>query len=151
METGVALVGLVIVLITVLPFIWMREMRRRKEKARWQQLQLGAREKGIDIQEYAFCGPWIFALHAEAKYFFYAHESAPGNVQMIGLNDVKRCELVKSMESQGSRISDIALKFHFRSQAAPITIPTYSSDKSSQLSDELMTTGQWEKKIMGLL
>lgn len=147
MDLGVALVGALVIVACLLPFIIMYKTKKYKEEQLLEELKNTASEKGFLLTNYEVSGDLAVGIDENSNVFGFCKNVRENKSQeFIRLNDVKKCSLINLKNSNGSQsiIDKLALSFEFKTKTNPsISVVFYNSEQQLQLSKELQLIEKW--------
>jgi hypothetical protein len=159
MDTGSALIGLIIVLLCALPFILLGNSQKRKEKQLVRSLSQLAEKKNGHIDQYETGRDFAIGLdRVGGAVFFYKNLAGQESSQYIRLAEIEQCDVKSVSRNQspekGSRrhIDEVQLIFiPIHKDEAVIKLELYNSEENLQLDRELQLAEKWKKLLRELL
>lgn len=159
MDTSSAIIGVVILLLFILPFVLMGMNKKKKAKQKLQKLRNFAGKHSCQISQFDFCGPFGIGID-ETKNFVFFQKEINGNTsdQYVDLSNFKACKAmntnrtVKQKEGNYTVIDKLELVFipHLKSDTEK-RLEFYNSDVNIQLHNELQILEKWAGFIDGKL
>lgn len=147
MDLGVALVGALVIVACLLPFIIMYKTKKYNEEQLLAELINTASEKGFSLSNYEVSGNLSLGIDETNNGFCFCKNGKDDKMQeFIYLNEVKKCSLNKIRNTNGSQsiIDKLALSFEFKNKVNPaVSVVFYDSDQQLQLSKELQLIEKW--------
>ena len=147
MDLGVALVGALVIVACILPFIIMYKTKKYNEEQLLEELKSTASEKGFLLTNYEVSGDLSIGIDETSNVFCFCKNVRDNKSQeFIRLNEVKKCSLINLKNSTGSQsiIDKLALSFEFKTKTNPSVFAVfYDSEQQLQLSKELQLIEKW--------
>lgn len=155
MDSGTAIVGLVLVAISVVPIIILNRRRAKKGQGMLQLLTNVASEHNCKISEHEFCGDYCVGMDKTNGFVFFAKEKdGPDDVKHINLALVKTCKVnntgrIVTYKKQNTKIIErLCLDFYPKEKDKPgVAWEFYNAEENPQLNGELQSVEKWEHEI----
>lgn len=155
MELSSAIIGIVLLLISCIPFVIMIKNKSKKNKQFVQSLTNLAAEQNSTIHDYEICNNFIIGIDTEKNsLFFFKKTEKEEAKQTINLNTFQACNLIKQTRTVGDKkdnytvIDRLALSFiPTPTNGSENEIEFYNSDKTIQLSGEFQAAEKWSTII----
>ncbi|MHB1147880.1 MAG: hypothetical protein ACYC01_09835 [Lutibacter sp.] len=155
MNSGTLIVGAIILVACILPFVLMIRSRKKKEKQLLLSLMAIANNHNCKITRHELFEEFGIGLDEKAnKLFFFRKISENEIAKHINLADVKSCKVNKTSHSIGNSgenyntIDRLELQFSFfdkKNQDEFLVF--YNVDENTQLSGEIFTIENWDKIV----
>lgn len=153
MNSGTIIVGAIILVSLILPFVLMIRSRKKKEKQLLLSLTTIANNHNYKISLYDLFVEFAIGIDEKAnQLFFFRKTKEKETAQHINLADVKTCKVIKTGHSIGhsgdnnNTIDKLELKFSFLDKKNPdVFLVFYDSDENTHLSEEILTIEKWAK------
>lgn len=154
MNLGNTLVVAIILAICVVPFILMRQNRKKKEKQMLTSLAEIAKANNCEINNHEFCGDFVISEDKKLDFiFFFKHKKEENVLKYVNLNEIKRCSVFKDIKTlknsneNESIIETVILKFIPKNKNKLETKFELFYEENTQLSGEIQLADSWSKKI----
>jgi hypothetical protein len=151
MDLGTTLIGAIISIICLLPFVLMAVSRRKREKQLLQTLVDYANEYEGNITQHETVGDIIIGLDEKSNtVFFYTKNKIAETKQYIRLADYKKCNVVSTTRDfNNSKVIDtVELSFIPIEKTTPIEeLSLFNTKYNLQLSGELQLAEKWAKLV----
>lgn len=155
MDLGTAIVGLVMILVCVIPFVILHYKRKNKVQKMLQLLNQQANNNNTAIKQFEHCGNHILAVDESNKFvFFITHQNQQQEVVTINLNNIQQCTVlkktaqVKNDNRNYSIIQKVDLLFKAKDKnMADVKLELYDEEINMQLGDELQFAEKWVKHL----
>ncbi|EMR04380.1 hypothetical protein [Cesiribacter andamanensis] len=156
MDLTTTFIGLGLVVLSALPFIYFYYAGQAKTKAFIADFMALARQQSATISQYEVWG-YYTALGIDARtnqLFYYRKREGREKKSLINLSEVEKCRVVISKKAlnEDQVIDRIELALSLRNgRQADETLLFYSREDSMSLSDELMLVEKWKVLISAQL
>jgi len=151
MDLGTTLIGGIILIICLLPFILMGISRRKREKQLLQTLVDYAKQNGGNITQHETVGDFIIGMDEKTNtVFFYKKNKNGETTQHLHLADYKKCSVVSTTRDfNNSKVIDtVELSFIPIEKSKPIEeLLLFNTKENLQLSGELQLAEKWAKLV----
>ncbi|MEZ5106723.1 MAG: hypothetical protein R2757_19625 [Draconibacterium sp.] len=155
MNTGIIIMGAILIAICVIPIILMNKSRANKGRRILESITNYAAQFNCTITEHEFCGDFIIGIDKEKRVAFFIKQVDENSaMQHIELAEVKSCKIVnygRTVKGNGSStkvIDRLALNFILpESKGQNMEWELYNSEKSPQLTGELQAIEKWQAII----
>jgi len=143
MDLGTTIVGAVLLIICIAPFILVRKRQLTKKNEKLQILNNLSQEHNCFIQEYEFCNDFILGIDKSKKnLFFYKQSEETTHSQVINLQEIDKCVVIKKTRSINDKtIALIELNFIKKNEVTSIII--YDEKTDLLISNELLVANKW--------
>lgn len=151
MNTGIVIMGVVLVSICALPFI-LADLKRRK-KANWyvSKLREMAAQNQAAITKYDFCRDFILGIDEKNNQLFYFQFRGDTEMsQHINLKEIAACKVINKSRTidRVTVVDQLLLNFKPATRNKDeINWMLYSTDYHTQLDDELQLSAKWATLI----
>ncbi|MEO7982557.1 MAG: hypothetical protein ABI688_00620 [Bacteroidota bacterium] len=154
MDTGTAIIALIIILIGVLPFVLMNRKRKRTEKKLLDELTGLAMQNNCRVSQHQVFSNSVVGLDDTTGRIFFLKATAGGYTkQQVKLSEIERCRVEKTgiLVNGGNAVEfdKLDLLFTYRDKKNPeasFCIYNGSTDGTT-LTDEIMVAGKWAKML----
>lgn len=149
MDLGTIIIGAILLVICIAPFILVRKKQLTKKKKKLQILNNISLEYNCSIEEYEFCNGFVLGIDKSKNYLFYFKQSEE-NIQkeIINLQTIEECIVVKKTRSINDRtIELIQLNFINSNKKDNISITIYNEETDLLISNELLIANKWSLLI----
>ena len=157
MDLGSALVGLIIIVICIVPFVIMSQGNRKTKKQKLAALEHIAHEQNCSISQHDVCGDFVIGFDDRKKHvFFYKEYNDKKEETFVDLAHVKDCKIIKEDKRINNKsgaysiIDKLNLSFKTTNNKE-IRMEFYNSDVNLQLSGELQMIEKWKELIKSSL
>ncbi len=160
MNTGTIIIGIVIIALCVLPFVWMTWARINREKKLFAELaQFAAGYQGAITQQ-EFGRGFVMGVdeNALAVYFLKKHKDGPADLKYINIREMQACKVintsrnVKHADGIFNTTEKLELGFTPLDKNQPmITLEFYNEADKMQLAGELQMAEKWARIINGMM
>lgn len=156
MDLGAAIVGIVIIGICVIPFVFISANSRKRKERLLQGLFGYAEKNNSKISQYDLWNTSTIGMDDTALRIFFTRKVKDTETrQMIHLAEVQKCRVINSGRSVNTAsgtnkvIEKLELAFTFRDKSKPETVlEFYNTDSDSlTLTGELQLTEKWNKIV----
>ncbi|RKF03685.1 hypothetical protein C8N26_2082 [Tenacibaculum lutimaris] len=143
MDLGTTIVGAVLLVICIAPFILVRKRQLTKKNEKLQILNNLSQEYNCFIQEYEFCNDFILGIDKSKNFlFFYKQSEETTHSQVINLQEIDECVVIKKTRSINDKtIALIELNFIKKNEVTSIII--YDEKTDLLISNELLVANKW--------
>ncbi|MFA5432545.1 MAG: hypothetical protein WC319_06685 [Candidatus Paceibacterota bacterium] len=148
MDWGTAIVGLIMLLICIVPFVIMYYNRKKKENKMLQSLNEIAKPHNCKISQHEFCGDYVMGIDESRNFvFFFKQKKEEAISQFVDLSEIQICQVVKKAISTYST-QRLELVFLPTNKSKTETkFELYDEEVNTQLSGELQFVDKWAKQI----
>lgn len=148
MDWGTAIIGLIMILICIVPFVIMYYNRVKKENKILQSLNEIAQPHNCKISKHEFCGDFVLGIDESRNFvFFFKQKKEEAISQFVDLAEIQSCQVVKKAISTYS-IQKLELAFLPTNKSKTETkFELYDEEINTQLSGELQFVDKWAKQI----
>ncbi len=162
MDTGTAIIVVIIITICILPFILLIRGRKMKEKQLLSYISSIAQQHQSKLTQYEFCSDFIIGLDEIAsRVFFLKKRNDTVTSKQINFTNIDNCKVIRTLKTKNSNdrnyqeIDKLELCFTPITKYHPdIFLELYNSNERMQLGIELPLIEKWSKivniKIMEL-
>ncbi|WP_028890781.1 hypothetical protein [Tenacibaculum sp. 47A_GOM-205m] len=143
MDLGTTIVGAVLLIICIAPFILVRKRQLTKKNEKLQILNNLSQEHNCFIQEYESCNDFILGIDKSKNFlFFHKHSEETTHSQVINLQEIDECVVIKKTRSINDKtIALIELNFIKKNEVTSIII--YDEKTDLLISNELLVANKW--------
>ncbi len=153
------LVGAILAVICILPFVLMIRNSKKLEKQLLESLSGIAAQQNSTITQHELCGNIAIGLDENTHtFFFFKRGKNTQTAQHIDLGKFQNCTVVNTRRSfkvagrNDSVIEKLELSFlPIVKNKSPLKLEFYNSDESRQLNGELQLVEKWSKILNGKL
>jgi|JI9StandDraft_1071089.scaffolds.fasta_scaffold568949_1 hypothetical protein len=148
MDTPTTIIGLVILLICLLPFLLISNKNAKKKKIRIQYLNDSAQKTNGTIHKNEFWSQSGIGLDTKNKVVYYSNETSIANsYTTINLKGIQSCSIVRT-EDSSKAISKLDLQLnHAENRKLDLHINFFDKEKNILLANELEIINRWHKTI----
>ncbi len=151
MNLGNTLVGVILAIICITPFIILNQQRRKKKKNRLKLLHLKAQNIECKIDTHEFCGDYLIGIDTKKGVLFFNKEiNKVIEEDCIKLSDFKECTIcthyqtVKDKNHHFKEIEQLFLSFiPLVKSKSEIKLTFFDADINMMLSGELESIKKW--------
>jgi hypothetical protein len=155
MELSIAIIGLVLILMFIIPTVILSIKSKDSTKAKFEQLNSFFVNGELRKSEYEFWGDYSIGIDSASGKVVYIMKGKDNNhVEVIDLRKVKKCSinnLLRSVESKsGSELVNdlVGLKFVFNdTELKDLNLEFFNSEKKGYLDNELGIAKKWAEII----
>jgi len=155
MDKGSALVGAILLIMCLAPFLIIRFYNLRKKNKMMQTLRRIANENRCKIGHHEFCGNIVIGFDENNKYvFFHNYKIEQAVSEYVELAEIKACQLVKKTRNTSNKsynidiIERLELSFITSNKVKePIQWIVFEEDVNNQIVNELVFAEKWVKEI----
>lgn len=155
MDLGSTIVGAIIIIICIVPFILMSQSIKKRKRQMLQSLTKIATQHYCQITQYEFCGDFIIGIDKIKNFVFFYKKLKDKEVeQFIDLDNIQNCKVINlnrtitNKDGNHKVIDKLALDFiPISKDKTEITLEFFNSDVSIQFSGELQSIEKWSKLI----
>ncbi len=155
MDSKTIIIGLIIILACVIPFIIAQTLKRKKTKQAIQQLNQLALQHGCRITEYEMCGNYLIGVdETELFLFFIKHYEGQYYNQFVDLKKVQTCKIkdTSRIANNTTLIEKLELVLIPKDKTEQeIRLEFYDNDIAMQLYGELQSIEKWNTVVNRLL
>lgn len=155
MNSGTTIVGLIMVLICIIPFVIMSYNKKSKQRKMLKSLNDIAKQQQCSINQHEFCGDYIIGIDEKRNFvFFFKQKNETSVSQYIDLSEIQSCQAVmksrnlKYNTENVSIIEHVALSFSpTNKKKASESFELYVEEINMQLTGELHFVDKWTALI----
>jgi hypothetical protein len=155
MDWGTALVGLIMILICIIPFVIMYYNRVKKENRMLHSLNEIAQQHNCKIGQHEFCGDYVIGIDENRNFvFFFKQKKEEAISQFIDLSEIQTCQMVKKTRNVKNDIGNLSIIERVELSFTPTNknkgetrFELYDEEIHMQLSGELQFVDKWTKQI----
>lgn len=155
MDWGTALIGLIVILITLLPFVVMYYNRVKMVNKMLHALNENARHHNCKINQHELCGDFILGIDENSKFVFFFKQKKEEDISLfVDLTKIQSCMVgtktkhLKNDSGSHSKVEQVELSFVPTQNGKEATkFELYDVEKNYQLSGELQIADKWSKLI----
>ncbi len=143
MDLGTTIVGAVLLVICIAPFILVRKRQITKKNEKLKILNNLSQEYNCNIEEYEFCNDFVLGIDKSKSFLFFHKQSQENNHnQAIDLQTIKECNIIKKTRSINDKtIALIELNFIKKNETTSIII--YDEKTDLLINNELLVANKW--------
>ncbi len=151
MNLGTAITGAIFIAIFMLPFIFMLNGRKKKEKQLLQSILNIANNHHCKITKQEISEEFAIGLDETRNQLFFLKNTTDKEIkQHINLAEIKSCKVVKTGHADGNKdnsyksIDKLDLHFSFLNKNHPdISLVFYDADENFGLNGEIQLIEKW--------
>lgn len=155
MNSGTTIVGLIMVLICIIPFVIMSYNKKSKQRKMLKSLNDIAKQQQCSINQHEFCGDYIIGIDEKRNFvFFFKQKNETSVSQYIDLPEIQFCQAVmksrnlKYNTENVSIIEHVALSFSpTNKKKASESFELYDEEINMQLTGKLQFVDKWTALI----
>lgn len=154
MNLGTAITGAIFIAIFILPFIFMLNGRKKKEKLILQSISAIATKLDCKISQHELCEEFAIGLDEAANHLFFLKKTNEKEVaQHVNLTEIKSCKVIKTEHTINKAdnykfIDNLDLHFSFLDKNIPdISLTFYNAEENMELSGEVQVIEKWAKIV----
>lgn len=155
MDWGTAIVGLIMLLICIVPFVIMYYNRVKKENKILQSLNEIAQPHNCKISQHEFCGDFVLGIDESRNFvFFFKQKKEEAISQFVDLAEIQTCQVVKKTRNVKNDIGSLGFIERVELSFTPTnknkgetSFELYDEETNMQLSGELQFVDKWTKQI----
>lgn len=155
MDLGTAIVGLILILLFIVPFIIMHNNRVKKEYKMLHRLEENAQQHHCNISQHEFCGDFVLGIDESRNLvFFFKQKKEEAISQFVDLAEIKTCQVVKKTRDIKNDIGNLSIIERVELSFTPTnknkgetSFELYDEETNTQLSGELQFVDKWTKQI----
>jgi len=159
MNLGTAITGAIFIAIFMLPFIFMLNGRKKKEKQLAKSILAFANNHHCKISQQDICEDFAIGLDESSNHLFFFKKSTGIEIaQYVKLAEIKSCKVIKTGNTTGNKddqhksIDKLDLHFSFLNQKNPdISFVFYNSEENFGLNGEIQMIEKWANIVNGRL
>lgn len=141
MDSGTTIIGVIVTLLCILPFILFSLNNAKKRKANFQAMIDLAKSKNYIITKKDDWKQHVIGIDELAKVLFFSdNPTDPNSYKAIDLKEVQDCNLVK--DNSNDVLKRLALEMEYSDQSI-VTLEFYNSDKSMGAVNEFELVMKW--------
>lgn len=151
MNLGTAIIGAIFIAIFMLPFIFMLNGRKKKEKQLFQSLLTLANNHNCKISMQEISEEFAIGLDETVNQLFFFKKTADKEIaQQINLTEINSCKVIKTGNTHGGKdvayksLDKLDLQFSFKDKKkADILLSFYNSEEHFGLGEEIQLIEKW--------
>lgn len=151
MNLGTAITGAIFVAIFMLPFIFMLNGRKKKEKLLAKSILAIANNHHCKISQQDISEDFAIGIDELSNHLFFFKKSTDTEIaQQVKLAEIKSCKVIKTGNITGNKddqhksIDKLDLHFSFLNQKNPdISFVFYNSEENFGLNGEIQLIEKW--------
>lgn len=155
MDWGTALTGIVLIIICIIPLVWMRQSRVKKEKKILKSLNDIASQNNCIITMHEINGNQAIGIDKNRNHVFYFKPGKDSPIaKFVDLAKVVNCQTVKTIrnvKNEGEALAIIErIDLHFTTSDRSldeVSFEFYVEETDLQLSGELQFAEKWTQII----
>lgn len=156
MDLTVTIIGISLLMVFIIPIVLLNRTSSNKKKIITNELNLLAQKENTKISTYDIWSDYCIGIDTESKFLFYVHRIKDEfNSQIIPLNTVKNCHLVKNQHQNGTKdnftytIDKIQLEFNFADKSHNNKLLDFydSNQDNMEAYAQLELAEKWAKMI----
>ncbi|MCK0160359.1 hypothetical protein [Allomuricauda sp. F6463D] len=154
MELGTIIIGLLIIALCALPFIFMARGRKRKQKELLDNLKNIAESNNTDIGTFDFGPGFVIGLSSAKNYVLFYKKKKEQHIEMcIPINTLRKCEVKEAKQSVAAQkgkeeiINKLELVCYSNASSNSNSFEFYNADDFLQLNGELQLAKKWENMV----
>ena len=155
MDSGTLIVGAIMIVICILPFILINNSIKKQKKQLLQSLSGLATQQNCKITQHELGSNLAIGMDENADFlFFFRRVKDKEIVQHIDLKDIQNCKVLNTSRTvrnskENYQVTDkLELCVTPKAKSRPdILLEFYNSDENSQLDGELQLIEKWTKII----
>lgn len=155
MDWGTTIVGLIMILICIVPFVIMYYNRVKKENKMLQSINEIAQQHNCKIGQHEFCGDYVMGIDENRNFvFFFKQKKEEAISQFVDLSEIQTCQMVKKTRNVKNDIGSLGFIERVELSFTPTnknkgetTFELYDEEINMQLSGELQFVDKWTKQI----
>lgn len=159
MNLGTAITGAIFIAIFMLPFIFMLNGRKKKEKQLAKSILAIANNQNCKISQQDISEEFAIGLDESVNHLFFFKKTTDKEIaQHVKLADIKSCKVIKTGNTTGNKddqhksIDKLDLHFSFLNQKNPeISLTFYDSEENFGLNGEIQLIEKWANIVNGRL
>lgn len=155
MDTGSTIIGAVITIACLLPFMIMSSNKKRREKQLLALLEQAAKQQNCTITKHEQCGDYVIAIDETKKgLFFLNHIKTNTNVQFVDLTKIQACKAATISRTQklDGMIHQVIERLELKltpidKSKSEIKLEFFNSETNVQLYGELQSIEKWNSLV----
>lgn len=153
MELKTTLIGLIILLLTFVPVIYLIVNATGREKKLKKEILQLSQQNGIQLDKIEIIGDCIIAVDGVSKKLVYSSKSNPTNgFKILNINEVQKCR-AKSIKQNNKTLDWVGLEFDVNNGS--VAIPFYIENSEIEYTKDpficLQDAKRWEDALRPLL
>ncbi len=148
------LIGAVMIVLCLLPFILMANNRRKKKNEFQQMLLSTAKSSGGSISKSEFVGHFMIGVDEISRQLFYVlKKDKEFECKAVDLKNTSKCTFVKTtsenpLDKESPIINSVLLEFSIKGDhKSSVYLEFYNINNNKSLSGELQVAQRWEKTL----
>lgn len=158
-DLGTAIIGSIVILICVIPFVVIHFKKLKKENKILQQLNDLATQNHSKISQHEFCGDFVLGVDEHKKFvYFLKFQKEEATPEFVNLSEIQKCQIFqKTKTAKGSsgnfeHTEHLNLDFIRKNKIEEVLkFELYDEEKNRELSGEIQFAEKWVIKINDLL
>ena len=156
MDIGTSIIGIILILTCIIPFVIMNINSRKREKKLLHELFTFAERNNCKISQHELWNNSLIGIDETANVIFFTKKLKDNEIsQQINLTEIQKCRVVNSSRTVNNKDGnfkvvdklELAFTFHDKNKVE-IIIAFYNADYDSlTLSGELLLAEKWCKII----
>jgi hypothetical protein len=159
MDTGTAIIGAIILIICIAPFVIIYFKRVQREKKVLQSLTEVAKQHNCSINKHEFCGDFVLGIDESRRWVFFLKQKEGGAImQHIDLSEIGSSKVIRKLHSNKNghsstgSIERIDLGFITNSKIkSEKRFELYDDEVNMHLTGELQFAEKWSGMINELI
>ena len=155
MNLGTAITGAIFIAIFMLPFIFMLNGRKKKEKQLAKSILAIANNHHCKISQQDISEEFAIGLDETVNHLFFLKKTPDKEIaQHVNLAEIKFCKVIKTGNTTGKKdnqhksIDKLDLQFSFMDQKKQdVSFTFYNSEENFGLNGEIQLIEKWAKII----
>lgn len=155
MNLGTAIVGAIFIAIFMLPFIFMLNGRKKKEKQLMQSILTVASNHNCKISQQDISEEFAIGLDETLNQLFFLKKTTEKEIaQHVNLGEIKSCKVIKTEHFTGNKedssklIDKLDLHFSFLDRKnSDISFVFYDSEENFGMDGEIQMIEKWSKIV----
>ncbi len=155
MNLETTIIGAIMLVLFIVPFVFLSGSTKSKEKKLLQSLSAIAGKHNCKVTQHQVSREQIIGLDESANFvFFYKKVNGKEIVQHINLSEIQHCSVInlnrtfKNKKSSQQVIDKLGLNFIPVDKSKPETLlEFYTSENNQQLNGELDLIEKWAKIV----
>jgi hypothetical protein len=147
MNSGIIIVGVVLVALCTVPFVLMGMKHRKKTNWFLKQLRELASKQQAEITQYDFCRDFILGIDEKKhQLFYFQFRDQTETVHHVKLGEIAVCKLINNSRTLDNVTVVDQLVLNFKPAAKnkeEFSWNIYNSNIHTQLDDELQLMTKW--------
>lgn len=151
MNTGIVIMGIILVSLCTIPFVLAGMKRRKKNQWFLEKIKdLAAKHRAV-ITKYDYCRDFIIGMDEKShQLFYFQFRDETELAQHINLKEVSDCKVINRSHAMDNItvVDQVMLTLKPKAKhGAEINLKFFSSELHTQLDDELPLSAKWSTFI----